>query len=205
MTQEASKHELELQLAAQKGAIKQRIDALEGELASTPAAIKSRIAENPWIGVAAVAAAGALVGLFIARARKKSGMDSVHQQLVEQYIDAVGEDVRRRIKRGKEPAEAVRTALEKRTPVIIYAPQSREEKEPRGFFREFGDLALKTALGFVVKSAIDLFTASFSVEKLQAMLAIEEERTEQMEAVMSPSGDGAQPVRDKPAPSRPES
>ena len=202
MTHEASKNELEAQLAAQKGAIRQRLDALEGELASTPAAIRSRIAESPWIGIAAVAAVGAVVGLMISRSRRRR-IDSAHEHLVEQYIDAVGDDVRRRIKRGREPEEAVRSALEKRTPVIFYSPPAKEDKKHRSFFREFGDLALKTALGFVVKSAVDLFTASFSVEKLQAMLAIEEERTEQIEAAMSTSGDGARPVRDTPATPRP--
>jgi hypothetical protein len=191
MADENNRTELEHELSFRRSAIKQRLDTLQGEIATTPAAIKSRIANNPWLGVAAVAGAGLLVGFMVARSRRKSSTAPMHQQLVEQYISAVGSEVQRRVKRGKDPAEALRSALEHRVPVIVYSPERENTEEKRGFLGQAGDLALKTALGFVIKSAIDVISASFSLEKLQTLLAIEEERQQEHAAGVSPSGDGA--------------
>ncbi|MEX1055277.1 MAG: hypothetical protein WED81_04575 [Rhodothermales bacterium] len=204
MADETNRADLENELSLRKHAIKQRLDTLQGEISTAPAAIRSKITKNPWLGVAAVTGAGLLVGLMLARLRRKAHTAPAHQQLVEQYIAAVGSEVQRRVKRGKDPAEAVRSALEHRVPIIVYTPGREDREEKRGFVGQAGDLALKTALGFVIKTAIDLFSASFSVEKLQALLELEEERQQEQAAATPPSGDGAHRM-DRGSPSMPQS
>lgn len=191
MADDTSRSKLQRQLEDRRESIDRRIDVLEDEIVSAPAAIKSSLATHPIIGIAGAIAAGVAVGLIFG-VRRKHKSDSVpfHQQLVEQYIDAVGDDVRRRTRRGKNAAEAVRDALRNRTPVIVYSPNVAEpDEDEMGFFGRLGDIALKTALGFVVKSAIDFFTASINVKELQKMLALEEQ--EERRATRSTTGDGA--------------
>lgn len=187
----SNRSDLERQLADKKVSIDRRIDVLEDEIVSTPAAIKSSLARHPVVGIAGAVAAGVAVGLlFSVRKKRSSQVAPFHQRLVEQYIDAVGDEVRRKTKRGKSAVDAVRESLRDRTPVIVYAPRITEhEVEERGFFSQVGDIALKTALGFAVKTAIDFFTASLNVKELQQILALEEEgRRAEAEAVSAGNG-----------------
>lgn len=191
MADDTSRSELQRQLADRRESIDRRIDVLEDEIVSAPEAIKSSLAKHPVVGLTGAIAAGVAVGLiFGARKKHKSRTAPFHQRLVEQYIDAVGDDVRRRTRRGKDAAEAVRESLRDRAPVIVYSPRTSEPGgDELGFFGRIGDIALKTALGFVVKSAIDFFTASINVKELQQMLALEEQ--EERRASRSATGDGA--------------
>lgn len=196
-----NRSELERQLNERRDSIERRIDVLEEEIVSTPAAIKSALAKHPVVGVAGAIAAGVAVGLLFGIRRKRSArVVPFHQRLVEQYIDAVGEDVRRKSRRGKSTAEAVRESLRDRTPLIVYAPRITEGvDEDRGFFRQFGDIALKTALGFAVKTAVDFFTASLNLKELQQMLALqEEERRSGQDSEAAAAGNGAATTLERP-------
>lgn len=179
--------ELEKRLAAKKASINERIDDLEEDVTSLPAAVKSSIRNHPLLGVAGAVAAGLAVGWLVTRSRKPE-VAPFHQRLVEEYMDAVGDDVRYRVKRGRPIEEAVHESLRGRAPFILYAPERERERDSKGFFAEFGDIALKTALGFTVKTAIDLFTARLDVEEFERMLAMEEEPEHEAEPV--PGGDG---------------
>lgn len=194
MEKETSKSSIERQLASKEAQIKLRIDGLENEIVSTPAAIKAAIRKNPWLGVGAAVAAGTVVGLVFGGRRKKSAVPPAHQALIESYIDAVAQEVRKGVRRGKDPEKVIRTTLHDRAPVIVYAPESveRVSRKSRGFMREVGDLTLKTALGFAVKTAIDFFTARLNVKELQNILALEEEeRRTGEEAAQTARGNGA--------------
>ncbi len=196
MAQESeNRSELERQLTEKRESIDRRIDVLEDEIVSTPAAIRSSLAKHPVVGVAGAVAAGLAVGLlFGVRKKRSSRVAPLHQRLVEQYIDAVGDEVRRKTRRGKNMAEAVRESLRDRTPLIVYAPRLADgAQESRGFISQLGDIALKTALGFTIKTAIDFITASLNVKELQQMLALEEEEERRAGAAADrgTSGNGA--------------
>jgi hypothetical protein len=196
MDQEYNRSSIQRQLDAKEQQIKDRIDVLEDELVSMPAAIKSAIMKNPLLGVGAAIAAGVLVGLVFTRRKKKAtAVAPAHQALVEGYIAALATEVRKAVRRGKDPEEAVRKSLRGRTPVIIYAPnaESPDRVQSRGALRDVGDLVLKTALGFAVKEAIDMITAGLNVKGLQKMLALEREEddTVRADAPHPPAGDGA--------------
>jgi hypothetical protein len=196
MDQEYNRSSIQRQLDAKEQQIKDRIDVLEDELVSMPAAIKSAIIKNPLLGVGAAIAAGVLVGLVFTRRKKKAtAVAPAHQALVEGYIAALATEVRKAVRRGKDPEEAVRKSLRGRTPVIIYAPnaESPDRVQSRGALRDVGDLVLKTALGFAVKEAIDMITAGLNVKGLQKMLALEREEDDTVRAAppVPPTGDGA--------------
>ena len=178
MEKDTSKANLERRLAVTEEQIRMRIDGLENEIVSTPAAIRDAIRKNPWVGVGAAVAAGAVVGLVFGRKRKKSAVPPAHQALIEGYISAVADDVKRGIRRGKDPEDVVRKSLHEKTPVVVYTPSdaTARAREQVGTMRQVADLALKTALGFAVKTAIDFLTASLDVKKLQSMLLLEEEQ-----------------------------
>lgn len=200
MAEESTRQEVERELEAKKDSIQRRIDDIEDEIVTLPAAIKAAIAKHPVVGIAGAVAAGLAIGFLFTR-RKKTGTKTppFHQRLVEQYIDAVGDDVRRRVRKGRSPEQAVRESLEDRAPLIIYAPRQvqQEERESRGFFYRAGDIALKTALGFAVKTVVDVLTASLNVKELQKMLDLEEEERRTAEAAHA--GDGAAERIDGPA------
>jgi len=196
MDKEYNRSSIQRQLDAKEQQIKDRIDVLEDELISMPAAIKSAIMKNPLLGVGAAIAAGVFVGLVFTRRKKKARtIAPAHQALVEGYIAALATEVRKAVRRGKDPEEAVRKSLRGRTPVIIYAPNAEtpDRVESRGALREMGDLVLKTALGFAVKEGVDMITASLNVKGLQKMLALEREEDAKVrhDAPHSPTGDGA--------------
>jgi hypothetical protein len=196
MDKEYNRSSIQRQLDAKEQQIKDRIDVLEDELISMPAAIKSAIVKNPLLGVGAAIAAGVFVGLVFTRRKKKARtIAPAHQALVEGYIAALATEVRKAVRRGKDPEEAVRKSLRGRTPVIIYTPNAEtpDRVESRGALREMGDLVLKTALGFAVKEGVDMITASLNVKGLQKMLALEREEDAKVrhDAPHSPTGDGA--------------
>lgn len=197
MDKETNRASIERRLASTEEQIKRRIDGLESEIVSTPAAVRAAIRKNPWLGVGAAIAAGAVVGLIVGGRKKKSAVPPAHQALVTGYVDAVADEVRKGVRRGKDPEEVVRKSLQDRTPVIIYAPETPEARaaEQAGFLRQLGDLTLKTALGFAVKTAIDFFTASLNVKELQSRLLLEEDdRLSGGKPNPRPGGNGAPEV-----------
>lgn len=179
--------ELRRQLEEKKEAIHQRIDALQTEVVTTPESIKDAVASSPWVGVGAAVAAGLAVGLLFG-GRKKKAFDihrhqAPHRALVNRYVDAMVHEVRRAVDRGHDPDEAVREALEGRVPLIVV--QREDHRDHPGFFRQALDLTLKTALGFAVKTAIDVFAANLDVEQIQQFMeetVVQSAETEAMAA-----------------------
>lgn len=194
--------DVERQLADRRASIERRIDSLEDEIVSTPAAIKSSISKHPIVGIAGAVAAGLAVGLLVSLRKKRSGtrVAPLHQRLVEQYIDAVGDEVKRKTRRGKSAADAVRESLRDRSPLIVYSPRTSdpEEGERPGFLSQVGDVALKTALAFAVKTVIDVVTASLNIKELQQMLALEEEERQAARDGAGTAGDGAAETFEEP-------
>lgn len=195
MEQEDNRSSIKRELAAKEEQIKSRLDSLENEIVSIPVAIKSAIVKNPIIGIAAAIAIGALVGIvFGGRKKKRSSIAPTHQALVEGYITALAEEVRKGVRRGKDPDEVIRKSLRSRAPLIVYTPavERPESEESGGMIRQIGDLVLKTALGFAVKTGIDVITASLNVKGIQKMMALEDEdRRMSANPPHSHTGDGA--------------
>lgn len=173
MEQEDNRSSIQRELNAKEVQIKRRIDNLESELVSMPAALKSAITNHPLVGVGAAIAVGLVVSLMV-RGRKHNRSDSspAHQQLVEQYIEAIARDVRKNVRRGKDPEEAIRKSLRGRAPVIFYAPSvhSAVSEDARGVTRRTFDIALKSILALAAKTSVDFLISRVNVSALQDKL-----------------------------------
>ena len=74
-----------------------------------------------------------------------------HRRLVDEYVDALVDDVRYAVTKGRDPDAAVREAVQDRVPLIIY-DHGTDAQSP-GVLRTFFDLLLKTATGFGISSS----------------------------------------------------
>lgn len=158
-----SKQEVETELEGKSEEIARRLDQIQRELNASGKEVKEQILANPLVSAGGALAVGALVGLIIKRRRRPSETDRIHQRLVDQYMDAVADDVRYEVERGKETGEAVHEALRDRVPLIFYAEEPASESA--GFFRQTFDFMLKTTLGFAVKSGLDYMTDQVGLEE----------------------------------------
>lgn len=150
-----TKEEVAQQLDKRSASINLRLDALQGEVATAGEAVREAVFRNPLLSVGGMLVAGLVVGLIVGKRRDRLG--ETHAALLERYLDVVGEEVRRAVRRGRDADEAVREALQGRAPVIVYEAPERSE----GFIKQSLDLVLKTAMGFAVKAALDTASNRF--------------------------------------------
>ena len=163
MEKTLNRSELEAQLSGKAASISRRVEALQKEVGAL--SLRRIVEDRPWVAVAAAVAGGLLVGLlFGGRGRPRGKTSALHAALIDGYVEAVGDDVRRLTSKGKEAGKAVTEALRDRVPVILYAPE--EVKTSRGVLSQTADLAFKTAAGFAIKAAIDYATSRIDLEKL---------------------------------------
>lgn len=168
MRKEYTRDELEAELRSTSTIIEQRLGALEHELSTAPDeaqdAFTDAVLRNPLVIVGGALAAGLLVGLVFGGRRDKKRLGVTHKRLVNEYVDALVEDVRYAVTKGADPDAAVRDAVQDRVPLIIY--DEGGQSDSRGFIRTFFDLALKTATGFGIKLALDALSARAGLEEL---------------------------------------
>ena len=163
MTKLLAKNEVQAHLAAKREEIELRLQELRHEIETTGEAVREAVHKRPLAGAAGSLAAGVVTGLLFGGRRKRRGAEEedrpdvpeAHRALVENYIDAVARDAHRVAERGESPASAVRRALEGRVPVVAYGPAGQNEE---GTLKQGLDLAIKTALGFAVRSGLDYAT-----------------------------------------------
>lgn len=190
------KEQVLAQLEAKSEEISRRLDAIQSEVATTGQALRDAIFSNPLVSVGGSITAGLLVGLLFGGSkkerggRKKKGAEQRVKILVDEYVNAVAEEVRKTSRKGVSTEDAVRHALRDRVPVIFYeAP--REEQGKQGVLSEAFELAYKTALGFAVKVGIDFVTARLHLDSLTGKLQASEgvDAAAPVAAVVSESGD----------------
>ena len=161
MTKLLAKNEVQAQLAAKREEIELRLQGLQHELETTGEAVKEAVFKHPFVGTAGSLAAGVVTGLLFGGRRKRRGakdrpdVPAAHRALVENYIDAVAREAHQAAKKGEDPTAAVRRALEGRVPVVAYGSAGHGQE---GAFKQGLDLAIKTALGFAVRSGLDYAT-----------------------------------------------
>lgn len=151
-----SADELRAALNARTTQISRRVEAIQDEVSRVPAEVGEAIVRNPLVSVGVSLGAGLAVGLLIGGfGRKKSRIPAAHQALVDDYLDALADEARNLIRRGEDAGRAIRRALGKHTPIVITMGGRDEMETPSGFMRTAVDMALKTALGYAAKVAID--------------------------------------------------
>lgn len=150
-----SADELRAALEARGEQISRRVEAIQEEVARVPGEVGEAIVRNPLVSVAVSLGAGLAVGLLIGGiGRRKAKLPAAHQALVHDYLDALADEARTLIRRGEDAGSAIRRALGKHTPIVVTMGQP-DLQTPSGFMRTAFDMAVKTALGFGVKVALD--------------------------------------------------
>ncbi|MEX0599970.1 MAG: hypothetical protein WD423_08470 [Rhodothermales bacterium] len=151
-----SKQAIERELAATKEAMIRRVQALEHEITSTPAAVVSALMKKPLLGVAGAVALGMGVGLFVTRRKRRgSDMEPLYRRLVDEYIEAASDEVRHHMKRGRSLREAMHVSFRDRAPLIVYESDGRPDRSSGGFLSTIGSVLSDVALSLAVRMAFD--------------------------------------------------
>lgn len=153
MPESSTKAEVEAKLHGTSEAIRGRLDAIQEEISTTGPVvrdwIRDRLREHPLASVGGSLLAGLLVGWLVS-GRRKRRLTRAHRRLVENYVDAMRDEVRAAVADGAEVGEAVQEAFRNRTPLIVYG----ENDTSGGFLRQTFDLALSAALPLFVRSML---------------------------------------------------
>lgn len=114
-----SKSDLEARLHQTADTMSNRMDALREEVTTTGLSIRDWVAQHPLESVGGMLAAGLAVGLlFGGRSRRKRR--ATHQDLIDQYVDALSDEVKQAVKRGEDAPAALDKALRDRVPLVVY-------------------------------------------------------------------------------------
>lgn len=152
MDKTLNRSQLEAQLSGKSESISRRLTALQQEVDGL--SVRRMIDEKPWIGVAAAILGGLLIGLVFGGKKHASGRSAARgtSSLVQGYVDAIEEDVRRLTDSGEEVSEAVARVLRERTPLVVYAQD--ESGKTKGVIGLATGLIFKQAFGAAVKAAL---------------------------------------------------
>lgn len=152
-----NKRDLELQVQGKRADIEARIDALKDEVEMATEDAKAFVIREPLKILAGIAVTGVIIGVVVTGKRRRKArrrLKHSHRAIVERYVDALVDDVRVQIAKGRDAERALRSAFKDRIPLVVMEDESFEA-EAKGIVRETLDFALKTALGFAVKMLSD--------------------------------------------------
>lgn len=161
MPDSSTKADVEARLHGTTAAIRDRIDAIEEEITTTGSALRRYLREHPLASVGGALVVGWLVGRLIGGGRKRR-LSRAHRQLVENYIEAMRDEVRTSVADGAEVGEAVQEAFHNRAPLIVYGDTDRGS----GFFRQAIELSLSAAVPLFVRNLLTEFVAPPSAEAI---------------------------------------
>ena len=173
MESKPTKAELRARMEATSQTMSERLAALQDDLAGagTSAADEARtralalrdqarhtLQRRPLWSLGGAVAAGLAVG-FLATRGRRDRLKARHRRLVEQYVDAVREDVVDAVERGRAADDAVTDALRNRVPFVIYeAASAAGDAQRAGLAGALGDLlgfALRTTLSIALRDVLD--------------------------------------------------
>lgn len=167
MADAPSKSDVEEQLRQTTDAMSARLSSLRDEVATTGTSVRDWMKENPLKSVGGMLAAGLAVGLLFGGSKKRRRRR--HQQLIDQYMDALTDEVEEARSRGEEPSKALDKALRDRVPLVVYTSQP-DSPSKSGFLRtllgESFEIVLRTALSLAARDAIESVLSNVNVEEM---------------------------------------
>lgn len=149
----STKTDVETRLHGASEAIQQHVEAIQEEVVSTGPVIRDFLRRHPLTSVGGSLLAGLLVGWLLSGGRK-SRLRRSHRRLLQQYVDALRDEVRATVAEGAEVGEAVQDALRHRAPLIVY---SEDGEDTRGLVRKTFDMAAGAAFPLLVRSMLTGF------------------------------------------------
>lgn len=149
-----TKADVKAEMRTRSESMGRRMDALEDEVTGAGQSLMQALKRRPLVSLGGALLAGVAVGLLLGGSKsRRARLKSAHASLVEDYVDALGKDVRRAVASGEEAGWAVRNALQDHVPLVIYQQGAEENSE--GMLRSTFDLVAKTALSLFVRDFID--------------------------------------------------
>lgn len=156
-----SKADVEAELDSSSDAIQGRLDAIHDEITSTGSSIRSLLRKHPLASVGGSLLAGALVGWLLAGLGKRR-LSKAHRQLLNDYVEALRDEVRTAVAGGEEVGAAVQDALRNRTPLIVYS----EDDRSKGWLRQTAGLVFDTALTLFIRDVLSGMLDGLSAEDM---------------------------------------
>ncbi len=152
--------EAALQTSTQK--IEADLEALQQEVREMGRSLREALWNHPWIGIGGSLAAGLVVGWILGGLgrRRRPRLSKAHRALVSAYLEALIAEGRRALRRGRDPEQAIRRALEERLPIVVVQENGASEK---GVLRSLGGAVLGV-VGSALSVALSRMLADVMVE-----------------------------------------
>ena len=148
--------EVEEQLRRRSESIDGHLDGLEREFKASGEeaqhAAERTVRQYTLAVLGGLGLAGAAVGYWLVRRRRQRRTAAASRTRMDDYLDAVREEVRAAARRGDDPGEAASRILEGHRPLVV---RERAASDSRGFLRTVMDLAGRTLVSLAVKYAVD--------------------------------------------------
>lgn len=148
-----------------------RLHALRDEVSTTGSAVRDWIVDHPMASVGGMLATGLAVGLLFGGGSKRRRRKT-HQALIDQYVDALSDEVRTAVKKGTDPEKALEKALHDRVPLVVYTASKAKPSRSKGAIRSFmGDVVhvlTQTALTLVAREAMESIVADADIDSVLA-------------------------------------
>lgn len=174
-----SRAEVEAALQAKAQEIEADLEALQEEVCQLGRSFREALWNHPLVSVGGSLVAGLLVGWVLGglgrrRRLRLSNLSKTHRALVSAYLEALVAEARKAVRRGRNPEQAIRKALEERVPLILV--QENDNASEKGVLRSIGGAvlglvgsAVSVALSRVLADALlDAFAAGQQTEAVDA-------------------------------------
>lgn len=154
-----------LQASAQK--IETDLASIQETVRQIGQSLREALWNHPLISMGGSLAAGLLVGWLLGGLgrRRQPRLSKAHQALVSAYLEALIAEARQALRRGRDPEQAIRKALQARVPVIIVQDQG-DASVPKGVLRSIGGAMLG-----VVSSALSVAVSRMLADALMDAFA----------------------------------
>jgi hypothetical protein len=149
--------EVEEQLRRRRESIDGHLDGLRQDLKAggqeAQQGVEHLVQRYPLAVLGGLGLAGAAVGYWLVRWRRKRREAATSRTWMDEYHDAVREEVRAAARRGEDPGEAAGRILEGHRPLVVR--NDAQGGGSKGLLRTVLDLAGRTLVSVAVKYAVD--------------------------------------------------
>ncbi len=157
-----SRTEVEAALQTSTQKIEADLEALQQEVREMGRSLREALWSYPGIGIGGSLVAGLVVGWILGGLgrRRRPRLSKAHRALVSAYLDTLIAEGRRALRRGRDPEQAIRRALEERLPIVVVQENGASEK---GVLRSLGGAVLGL-VGSALSVALSRMLADIMLE-----------------------------------------